>query len=87
MTGKEISPADHPDKEIRRVLNDLAAKGWVVRKEGHWGRLYCDCGCSCIQIPGSAKNVTRAARRIAREAQRCPLPPTDPRRSLTGSHG
>ncbi|GAA3749461.1 hypothetical protein HDA32_001129 [Spinactinospora alkalitolerans] len=85
MTGRDISPSDHQDKEVRKVLKKLVEQGWTLHKEGHWGRLYCDCGCSCVQVPGTPKNADRAARRIKQEAGRCPLPEDDPRRSLAGS--
>ncbi|MBT2395052.1 hypothetical protein [Streptomyces sp. ISL-100] len=85
MVGREVSPADHQDKEIREVLKRLVAAGWALRKEGHWGRLYCSCpggGCLTIPVPGTAKNPGRTARNIARRAKLCPLPEDDPRRSF-----
>ncbi len=87
MVGRELSPADHQDKEIRAVLKGLVAAGWSLRKEGHWGRLYCPCaegGCLTIPIPGTAQNPGRAARRLARRATLCPLPEGDPRRAPGG---
>lgn len=80
MTGKEIRPSSHQDKDIRAVLARLVESGWTLHKEGHWGRLYCPCGCMAIQVPGTPKVPHRQARRIANEARRCPLPPEDPRR-------
>ncbi|TQN33208.1 hypothetical protein FHX37_3212 [Haloactinospora alba] len=80
MTGRETDPADHPDKEVREVLRKLAKDGWRLTKEGHWGALYCPCGCLRIQVPGTPGTSSRAARRIAWSARRCPLPPDDPRR-------
>lgn len=85
MTGKEISPSDHPKHELRPVLERLVREGWILRKEGHWGRLYCVCGCLRIQVSGTPKDPGRAARRIRKEARMCPLSPDDPRRSITGS--
>ncbi|MFF3455858.1 hypothetical protein ACFYXH_16380 [Streptomyces sp. NPDC002730] len=86
MVGREVSPADHQHKEIREVLKRLVAVGWTLRKEGHWGRLYCTCaeGCLTIPVPGTAKNPGRTARNLARRAKLCPLPEGDPRRAPGG---
>jgi hypothetical protein len=84
VTGRELGPGSHQDKEVREVLKDLREQGWVLRQEGHWGRLYCDCGCTRIQVPGTPRNSGRAARRIRQEARRCPMPPDDPRRGAGG---
>ncbi|PZT74366.1 hypothetical protein DNK56_11595 [Streptomyces sp. AC1-42W] len=87
MVGREMSPADHQDKEIRVVLKQLVAAGWSLCKEGHWGRLYCPCpdrSCTTIPVPGTAGNPSRTARSIARRARLCPLPEGDPRRALSG---
>lgn len=84
VTGRELGPGNHQDKELREVLKDLCEQGWVLRQEGHWGRLYCDCGCTRIQVPGTPRNSGRAARRIRQEARRCPMPPDDPRRGAGG---
>lgn len=84
MVGRELSPADHQHKEIRVVLKQLVADGWVLRKEGHWGRLYCPCvggGCLTVPVPGTPENPGRAARNLARRAKLCPLPEGDPRRA------
>lgn len=80
VTGKELSPSAHQKSEVRNVLRALVADGWTLRGEGHWGRLHCPCGCSAIQVPGTPRNPGQAARRILREARRCPLPQDDPRR-------
>lgn len=81
MTGKELNPSAHQKSEVREVLRTLVADGWTLHGEGHWGRLRCPCGCSRIQVPGTPRNPGQAARRILREARRCPLPPDDPRRA------
>jgi len=88
MTGAELNPSDHPDHEIRKVAKRLVEQGWTLRKEGHWGRLYCPCddgGCTTIPVAGTPRNPGQAAVKIARLAKRCPLKPGDPRRSLAGS--
>jgi len=87
MTGAELDPSDHTDHEVRKVLKKLAGQRWILRKEGHWGKLYCPCGdggCTTIPVPGTPKNPGNAARRISKIAARCPLKPGDARRSLTG---
>ncbi|MFF8385083.1 hypothetical protein ACF053_15755 [Streptomyces kanasensis] len=86
MTGRDLKASDHPRKEVRRVLEKWTALGWALRKEGHWGRLYCPCGAGCTAIPvsGSPQNDGTHARRIDRMASRCPLPESAPSRSLTG---
>lgn len=80
MTGKEISPADHPDKVVREVLKALRQAGWRLHREGHWGRLYCGCGCLTIPVSGTPRNAEQTARRIRWQARSCPLPEDDPRR-------
>ena len=87
MTGQVLNPSEHGEHDVRRVLRALVRKGWTLRKEGHWGKLYCPCdggGCTTIPVPGTPENASQAARRITRLAARCPLKPGDPRRSLTG---
>ncbi len=80
MVGRELTPGEHPDKDVRRVLRQLVSTDWTIHKGSHWGTLYCPCGCSTIPVPGSSTSPSAAARRIARVAARCPLPEDDPRR-------
>lgn len=87
MTGALLDPSDHPDHEVRKALKKLVKRRWILRKEGHWGRLYCPCdngGCTTISVGGSPENPEREAVRITRIAARCPLKRGDPRRSLAG---
>jgi hypothetical protein len=86
MTGADLSPADHPHPAIKAVLKKLAKKKWKLRKEGHWGRLYCPCKGKCTTIPvsGTPRNPEGEARKIERLAARCPMKPGDSRRSLAG---
>ena len=87
MTGAELHPSDHKDPPVRKVLKKLVKKHWVLRKEGHWGRLYCPCsdgGCTTIPVSGTPGNADIEARKIERLAARCPLKPGDARRSVAG---
>ncbi|GHF12379.1 hypothetical protein E5082_03515 [Streptomyces griseoluteus] len=86
MVGRDLKPSDHPKKDVRRVLEKWVGQGWMLRKEGHWGKLYCPCEAACTTIPisGSPQNEGAHARRVDRLASRCPLPPEAPNRSLTG---
>lgn len=80
MVGREIAAGDHPDKDVRRVLRRLTGEGWSLRKESHWGTLYCPCRCMTISVPGTPRNPSTAARRIERASRQCPRPDDDPRR-------
>jgi hypothetical protein len=87
MPGPEMSPSSHRHPEVRRVLEDLVAEGWTLRREGHWGRLYCPCkdgGCTTIPVGGTLPKPDWVAKKIKRLASRCPLDLDDPRRSLAG---
>jgi hypothetical protein len=81
MAGRLLDPSSHPKSEIRVILIRLKRDGWTIRVAAHWGTLYCPCQSHCtrIPVPGTPQNAGRAARRIANEARRCPLPPDDPR--------
>ena len=81
MVGRELAAADHQDKDVRRLLKRLTSEGWTLRKEGHWGRLYCPCSCTTIPVSGTPRVPSRHAGHIARMAARCPLPEGDPRRA------
>ncbi|MQS09051.1 hypothetical protein FNX48_018235 [Streptomyces sp. IF17] len=89
MVGREISPSGHTEKEIRAVLEKWVSRGWTLRSEGHWGRLYRPCGSRCTTIPisGTPANAGSRARRIDRLASRCPLPEGSPLRRPTGGTG
>lgn len=86
MVGRPLSPAAHPKKEVREVLERLVTSGWSLREAGHWGRLWCPCGGLCTSIPvyGTPRNAVTHARRVAAMAARCPLPDGDPRRPPRG---
>jgi hypothetical protein len=65
----------HPNKEIEAAVADAEAKGWRLREQGHWGRLYCPHadrdGCQ-VGVNGTPKNPEAHARQIARAVERCP---------------
>ena len=86
MVGRELSPSDHSKKDIRKILEKLASKGWTIHAAAHWGTLYCPCANKCTTIPvgSSPENVTQDVKRIQRMASKCPKPADSPQRSLTG---
>lgn len=86
MVGKPLTAASIQYKDVRKVVEKLLAEGWTLRKEGHGARLYCPCegGCTTIPVAGTPRNEGNLAKRITKMAQRCPLPPDGPNRSLTG---
>lgn len=86
MVGRAIAAADHPSKEVRAVLKRLVADGWALASEAHRGTLYCPCPdhCTVIRVGGALRNPGQEARRAARKAKWCPLPPSNPRAALRG---
>ncbi|MFF7457370.1 hypothetical protein [Kitasatospora sp. NPDC008115] len=86
MVGKELGLRDIQSKEIRDAIAPLIADGWRIFKEGHKARLRCPCDnrCTTLPIPGTPRDAGNAAKRIKREASRCPLPADSPQRNLTG---
>jgi hypothetical protein len=83
VVGKELGVGELP-KEMREVIAPLLEQGWALFKEGHKGRLVCPCGCSSFPVAGTPRSAGTAAKRLKREALRCPLPADDPRRTLRG---
>ena len=86
MVGRELSPSDHPKKDIRKILEKLVDQGWTIRAAAHWGDLYCPCENRCTKVPVSStpRNATQDAKRIRYAAGRCPKPADSPQRSLAG---
>ena len=70
-----MSRSRHPDKEIEEAVAYAENLGWSLRKQGHWGRLYCAKadrdGCQ-IGVHGTPKNCGNHARQIIRAVDRCP---------------
>lgn len=60
-------------KEVRKELESLIRKGWVLREQGHKYRLYCPCGDRTGQFPigGTVDGGTLLAR-IRRNVALCP---------------
>lgn len=54
------------------MVKELEEAGWTIRRQAHKATLYCPCGADTIPVPGTPKNFGNAARRIRREAARCP---------------
>lgn len=68
----------HPDKDIREVVEYAKAKGWYLKMgPGHWGELVCclsyrgEASCS-LDVAGTPRNPTGAARRLRRDIDNCP---------------
>lgn len=50
----------------------LIAQGWTLTPSGHKYRLLCPCGVSYVRVDGTPRDPDNHARRILREAARCP---------------
>ena len=65
----------HPNKEVEEAVSIAESKGWVWRKMGHWGRLFCAHadrdGCQ-VGVNGTPRNAETHARQILRAIERCP---------------
>ena len=65
----------HPNKEVEEAVRYAEAQGWTVRKQGHWGRIYCAQadrdGCQ-IGVNGTPRDGDAHARQIKRAVDRCP---------------
>lgn len=62
-------------KDIYAVLEELEARGWRLRRQGHKVAMYCPCGGDVgtwLRIDGTPKNPTFKARRYRRAADHCP---------------
>ncbi len=62
----------HSDKTINAVLKKLVAQGWTLKPQGHLYHLLCPCGRDRIRVDSTPRNPETQARRIKREAARCP---------------
>ncbi len=57
---------------VHEVLKSLETKGWRIRRQGHKFYLYCPCGGGRVRVDGTPQNAENQARRVRREAERCP---------------
>lgn len=70
-----MARARHPHKEVEAAVSEAEAKGWTLKAQGHWGRLYCPQadrdGCQ-IGVNGTPKNAETHARQVKQAVNRCP---------------
>ena len=56
---ERLAPGAHPNKEIRKALQDVMkidqGERFILVKGGHWGLLVCDRGCCRIQVNGTPR--------------------------------
>lgn len=57
---------------IRRAIEQLIGKGWRIQEQGHKYNLLCPCGQGRVRVDDTPANPLNHARRILREAERCP---------------
>ena len=66
----------HPKKDVEGALQYCDEHGWIYRKMGHWGWMYCphpDHADRChIAVNGTPKNEGAHAKQIVRAVDRCP---------------
>ncbi|MGL5826996.1 MAG: hypothetical protein ACRCYU_19610 [Nocardioides sp.] len=89
---KELTPSDHPDKELRKVLTQIldvrdedGHPVFRIVKGGHWGHLICSRGCCKTAVSKTPRNAARHARNLRREANKCPREDGDVRKTVTRS--
>lgn len=65
---REVEPVTY------RLLEDLVAQGWRLRRQGHKFYVFCPCGDpgGRIRIDGTPRDAETQARRARREAAHCP---------------
>lgn len=70
-----MSRPRHPDKDVEEAVRYAEERGWTVRMQGHWGRLYCAQadreGCQ-FGVWSTPKNAGNHAKQIVRVVDRCP---------------
>ncbi|GAA3430539.1 hypothetical protein GCM10018954_001400 [Kutzneria kofuensis] len=62
----------HQNKTINAAIQELVDAGWTVVEQGHRYRMWCPCNEMWIRVDGTPKNPEGHARRMLREAARCP---------------
>ena len=65
----------HPHKDVEEAVQYAETRGWYVRMQGHWGRMYCAQadrdGCQ-FGVNGTPRNAGNHAKQIMRAVDRCP---------------
>jgi hypothetical protein len=76
-----MSRSRHTDKDVEDAVSYAESKGWIYRKMGHWGRLFCAHadrdGCQ-FGVNGTPKNGGTHAKQIRRAVDRCPHKEEEP---------
>lgn len=71
-----LKPSDHDKKDVVEALTIILAMGdgkrFTLHAGGHWGILVCSRGCCALPVDGTPRNPSGHARRILREARKCP---------------
>jgi hypothetical protein len=75
ITGMALARGRHPNKEVEAAVAEAESQGWTLRKQGHWGRLYCAHadrdGCQ-ISVNSTPRDGDVHAKQIRRAIDRCP---------------
>ena len=74
-----MSRAKHPNKDVEAAIQNAEDHGWIVKKGGHWGFLYCPfnnaecrCGTRCkAGIWSSPKNPGNHAKQLREVVDGC----------------
>jgi hypothetical protein len=70
-----LARSRHPKAEVEEAVRYAEAKGWTLRKLGHWGRLFCphhdEGGCQ-VGVNGTPRNAGAHARQVKRGVDRSP---------------
>jgi len=79
MSGRDrqrLLPSDHGEKDVIEALEQIVAMNggahFELYKGGHWGSIWCASGCCIIPINGTPRNPSGHARKLLREAAKCP---------------
>lgn len=83
MSRESLAPSDHPDKEIRKALEQILAMDnvrFTIKAGGHWGMLLCSNGCCQIGVHKTPRVPHIHARDLLREARKCPRKDGDVRK-------
>ena len=71
-----LEPCDHKEKDVQNALEEIVKMNggshFEIFKGAHWGIIVCKPGCCGISISGTPKNPSGHARKLLREASKCP---------------